>query len=139
MTQLIFLDIDGVINSGTKSELEEPLIEKINKITKKTNASIVITSDRRYDWEECLQNLKDYGLEGNIIGSTPESNNNRGEEIKKWFYYHTIKDSYINYVILDDRKDILQEQMKYYININPNVGITDENVEKALSKLIIVQ
>lgn len=40
-----------------------------------------------------------------------------------------------HYVILDDMNDILQEQESHFIWIDPEVGITTENVVQAIMML----
>lgn len=37
-----------------------------------------------------------------------------------------------NYVILDDVPDFFPEQMKHYIQVNPQTGITDDDVIRAV-------
>jgi len=112
--KLIFLDIDGVLNSqiwdenrnynhnlkGFKSFIDRYInpfsIELLNDLIKKTNAKIVISSSHRkkYSVEELKQIFNIAGLKGEIIGKTPvlsftgiENYNYsvpRGCEIKAW-------------------------------------------------------
>lgn len=39
------------------------------------------------------------------------------------------------YVIMDDLKDVLPEQEDHFIRINPIVGITEEDAERAIEIL----
>ncbi len=48
----------------------------------------------------------------------------KGRDIKSFL---SSAESPYNYVILDDVPDFFSEQMKHYIQVNPNIGI-DENV-----------
>ena len=55
--KVIFLDIDGVLNCGTTTELtktgdrfvENKFIERLKKIVDETGAKVVLSSDWRYD------------------------------------------------------------------------------------------
>ena len=73
----------------------------------------------------------------NIIDSTPitvfgqygECYYTRGEEIQMWLYWHPeVK----NYVIIDDRKDIMKDQMDHFVKVNSFRGFSDEDMEKAM-------
>lgn len=41
-----------------------------------------------------------------------------------------------NYVILDDSTDMLESQMKNFVNCDLEIGLTKEDAEKAISILI---
>jgi hypothetical protein len=101
---VIFLDIDGVLNSrqsikrkfahatfcGGKEYTDTPdkqLIKRINKIVKVTNAKIVITSTWRLSNSIFLLSryLHALGLKGDIIDATPYMPmSDRGLEIEMW-------------------------------------------------------
>ena len=57
----------------------------------------------------------------------------RGEEIKEWLSKHGKRIS--NYVIIDDMDNMLPEQQSYFVQTNPEVGITKEDSGKAISIL----
>lgn len=110
--KLIFLDIDGVLNSekffrrrgepdfdlGNEppyplSEFDPKSVGLLNKIINETNASIVVSSAWRIgrSIEELKELFDSVGIEGNIIGKTssnlPRSKYGetvRGDEIKLW-------------------------------------------------------
>mgnify|MGYP003294453230 CR=1 FL=1 len=82
--KIIFLDIDGVLNydlwytsetyrsimsTSENFDLDiDPINAKlINSICKKTNAKIVITSDKRIDWNDTLMQLKRGGINIDLI------------------------------------------------------------------------
>ena len=53
----------------------------------------------------------------------------RGEEIDMWLQWHPeVK----NYVIVDDREDMMEHQLDHFVKVNPYRGFTDEDLEKAL-------
>lgn len=37
-----------------------------------------------------------------------------------------------NYVIIDDREDMQQDQLDHFVKVNPYRGFTDEDLEKSL-------
>ena len=85
--KLIFLDIDGVLNSeewyierqskdysySYLDEFSPNLIRNFNKLIDKTGASVVISSTWRMSRsiDELKQLFESLGIRGNIIGKTP--------------------------------------------------------------------
>lgn len=147
--KIIFLDIDGVLNHNNwyiseqysklqpNDELDiDPLcVERINKLCSETNSKIVISSDWRINYYY-KDRLELAGLK-NIIGHTPITSFetlgttyhfSRGEEIQIYLEHHLNIDKY---VILDDREDFTEEQKQFFIKINPNIGLIDEDCELA--------
>lgn len=104
--KIIFLDIDGVLNSEKWyqerfdinletypiCEFDPLTIEQLNLLTDKTNAKIVISSTWRIGrtMDELKKLFKKVGIKGEIIGITPDLAFNdghgvdRGNEIKRW-------------------------------------------------------
>lgn len=75
-----------------------------------------------------------------FIGNTPNHEldlDNRGMEIDHWFNTHP--ERYIKgvtpYVILDDDTDFTPEQMLHLVNTDEKLGLTGEDVKKALEIL----
>lgn len=161
MIKIIFLDIDGVLNSDSWYEkcikhklkpihrnLDPEAIKKINEIVVSTGAKLVISSSWRFD-HRTPSDLKNSGLQAEIIGRTDYLNTHgdfivRGNEIQKFIadniemlsegtlaYYGDYK----AYVILDDDSDMLFTQSDNFIQINSMTGITDENVKQAIKIL----
>lgn len=155
--KILFLDIDGVLNSeqwhssenckelGTsvKRFFDPICVEHLNRIINETETKIIISSSWRILRD--LQNLQDLfksiGFTGKILGKTedlsifePESFNLRGLEIKNW-----IKDNQkhfktsIKYIILDDEDDFLKEQKQYFFQTNPSTGLDASITEKIIS------
>ena len=56
----------------------------------------------------------------------------RGEEIDMWLQWHP---EVSNYVIIDDRQDMMDYQLNHFVKVNSYRGLTDENVEQALNIL----
>lgn len=144
--KVLFLDIDGVLNSDNffnnrqnndkiKSlpypldEIDPKCVERLNNIIDKTKANIVISSDWRFQ-EELPIILSQAGLKYPIYDTTPYLFGNRGKEIEKW-----MKDKNIsNYVIIDDN-DInwfSKEQHKHFVHTKYEFGLTDKDMYKAI-------
>lgn len=150
--KLLFLDIDGVLNSTSFNdeinelenykELSFPLdsfdyraIELLNYIIDNTNAKLVISSDWRFD-DDLIPCLKYHGLKYDIYGITPyDKHNRRGYEIQK--YLLSIKNEDIeSYCIIDDIDDwFLPNQQDYVIKTTTKYGLTKELADKAINIL----
>lgn len=161
---IIFLDIDGVVNTlmisttpfntnrgtisrngfyyklNTPNDLEVSNVQAVmwlNKLCKKTNSKIVITSTWRIEkdgFEKAKKALYNTGLlkDIEIIGATPYLSSNRGYEIKEWLKNNK---NVINYVILDDDCDMLKEQRKHLVLINTFYGFGFPDYKKAIDIL----
>jgi len=102
--KLIFLDIDGVLNSHGNPKIEPDKVLFLNEIVKETGAEVVITSTWRIGQSiDMLQKtLNDLGFTGIVVGKTAELWC-RGEEIDNYLYQQNItsqKDA--KYVVIDD-------------------------------------
>ena len=143
MTKVIFLDIDGVLNSAFVLDeqrrgdaISREMVERVNKIVDATDCKIVISSTwRLYQKPEKLSALLyGYGLRQVIIDRTPELDCKhycRGDEINKWLSEHKEVEMF---VILDDNKDdwmvsscLVQTTFKH--------GLQDEHVQRAIDVL----
>ncbi|MBE7633161.1 hypothetical protein F7642_02300 [Tenacibaculum finnmarkense genomovar ulcerans] len=153
--KILFLDIDGVLNSkqwhnsdnckafetSVKRFFDPVCVEYLNRIV--TETRIIISSSWRII--RSLQNLQDLfksiNFTGRILGKTeilstfePDTPNLRGVEIKNWItdnqkHFKTP----INYVILDDEDDFLKEQKKYFFQTNPDIGLDISTTEKIIA------
>lgn len=119
MRKIIFLDIDGVLNSAdyldhTKhcngySDISPKKVKLLKKIVDRTGAEIVLSSTWRYlgkrknepehpMYTYLTDTLKEYGME--IVDHTPYIEQDRPREIKAWLDKQSDKD--IRFVSLDD-------------------------------------
>ena len=97
-----------------------------------------------------LQNMwRDRDLPGKIVDITPDYMSDelllkedsadmdylyeRGSEIQGWLLLHG--DDVSRYVIIDDMDDILPEQKSHFVQTDPEVGITEEDVDKTVRLL----
>ena len=147
---IIFLDIDGVLNSHRKLKevyerthkphsgynypFDEICLSNLKVLVELTNSKLVITSSWRKDKKginKIIEVLKEYELDQYIIGYTPILNKPRGIEIQE---YLNQLDYNPNFIILDDDTD-MDNLIDYLIKTNIKVGLTEENVEEAILKL----
>ena len=164
MSKIVFLDIDGVLNTGwwySQMDRNTPKdkygyafdprsVANLKKIVDETGADIVISSSwKSFGLSELEDMWQDRGLPGKLIGITPNSVSDemllnadldhmeifsvREMEIKEWLDKHGKKVSH--YVIIDDMDNFLPEQKSHFVLTDPEVGITDEDADKAIKIL----
>mgnify|MGYP000936458656 FL=1 len=135
MSRILFLDIDGVLNSHnffhemerkkqqyTNEMLDTVAVEVLNSIQTVTQCNIVISSSWRLcnSQEEIQKTLCHYGFKGNILDMTPDiSLFDRKAEISNWIKNHSEADSFC---ALDD----YPIKLPFWIEVDPKVGLTDE-------------
>ena len=144
--KLIFLDIDGVLNSAYgegpyESEMETDKLILLRKmINDSSSDGVVIISDRRssqIDMSHKEEVFDKYEIK--IIGTTRNPNHkdfddNRGKQIMD--YLISSKDEITKMVILDDMDDGISDLFfENYIHINRLYGLNEEIYTKALSIL----
>ena len=146
MTKLIFLDIDGVLNSSIGrgpyiSDMEIEKLTLLKKLIDDSNAlGVVITSDRRYsniDMKDKREAFDKYGI--SIIGEIRRPNiddldDNRGKQILD--YLSSSKDDIDKIVILDDNDDGISNIFEdEFILVNHFFGLNEDIYNKAIEIL----
>ncbi|MDI9877763.1 CPCC family cysteine-rich protein [Flectobacillus rivi] len=151
----ILLDIDGVlettpiwrpveIHSDGFMKLNEKALENLSILHKRTNASIVLTTTHRINYDETRWK-EIFRLRGLNFETISKLNNkteisqllDKGSEIKEWVEN---KGQEHNYVIIDDDQSInaLPEYIKErWVATKPSVGFDKEALEKALLILTV--
>ena len=151
--RIIFLDIDGVLNSWASFyKITTEKLQLLNSLIEQTGAKIVISSSWRIGSEdvkdfveknfkksnfrldnfkdttnrECIENIF---YNDNIIGLTDTFGPSRGDEIKRWLDNHS--DDVESYVIFDDDSDMLDEQLEHLVQTDTYYGITDREIHLA--------
>lgn len=157
--KIVFLDIDGVLNSEeffiertqdcrydnyraagyspkmsrNLCSLDSVAIANLNYIISQTGAKIVVSSTWRCD-DPWLQEL--FAVVGipSYIGITPyHIARHRGTEIKQWLDKHPEVE---NYVILDDDNDMLDSQLDNFVQTDAyKRGLSLVNAEQAIKIL----
>ena len=156
MNKLIFLDIDGVLNTANYQTWRQLLgkdisdlhghlfspsaVRNLQRLVKWTNAKIILSSSWRLDGLDVMRRMwKERKMPGEIYDITPYVNAReypiatRGVEIQKW-----MQDSHCTkspFVIIDDVDDFLDKQQKNVIMTNYRRGLT---LFKALQAIIIL-
>ena len=150
---IVFLDFDGVVMPAKsiseawannrkfiKHEVtfNKECTDRLNTILERSNADLVICSGWRneeYIQAHMVEVLIANGVRLNplkYLGITPDINNgHRGYEIQAWIESNKFLGKF---VIIDDEEDMMP-MMDYLVNTNSGLGITDEDVEKALKIL----
>jgi len=159
---VIFLDIDGVLNtchSAKRSEvpvhfendiigfnqLDELCVERLNRLTDATGAVLVISST----WRETLVktgqfgalrlHLSNQGVTGRVIGHTPVTFGKlRSHEIDLWLEAKKDTLGVESYVILDDDLGFFgghKPDRMVHVKDGWVTGLQDEHVDEAIEVL----
>ena len=162
MKRIIFLDVDGVLNShivaeewhqrtntggyggwfdekevATKENVKwgHVNVHNLREIIRATNAEIVISSDWRKNFsiDKFKEMFKLYGWNAPVIDRTPAGYSSRGLEVNTWLKDNPDIDSF---VIIDDTDMFLAEQKPKFVNTDPEVGLTWKDANKAIEILL---
>lgn len=164
MKKVIFLDIDGVLNTQdwhSRMTKETPkdefgyafdpvAVANLAWIIEETDAVIVISSSWKFFGVAKLREMwKVRNLPGTILDITPNTvsdemlQNANLEEFQLGVcrgneikeWLSKHKREVSNYVIIDDFDDLLPEQMSHAVITNTLIGITESDAEKAITIL----
>lgn len=151
--QILFLDIDGVLNSArsrlVSSELDPISVGLINKLCNKHDLGLVIASAHRQsflnprafygDQESMVRSTVDLigleqymrllGIKGPILDATPSIDgisSTRGHEIQFWLD----NNEWDNYAIIDDDPNMLPGHNDRFVLTDFNDGITFDGFMK---------
>lgn len=153
--KVIFLDIDGVLNNSNHTlelikllgmeqyyQLNKDLGELpfdfrscvlLHKLIKKTKAEIILSSTWRIS-RDLIKGIEKY-VNINIKDITPRLSLEckRGNEIQQYLDTHK---EISNYVILDDDKDMLENQLSHFVHTDWKIGFVKADYYKALKILM---
>jgi hypothetical protein len=143
---IIFLDIDGVLN--TRNHLRKQMkdtgscsryswcpvaIQNLRRLYSKHNCKIVVSSSWRHELsiDELKKIFSDNGIDTDlVIGTTPsyarqidQGNYCRGHEIAEWLMANA--GSFDSYIILDDDAVMLPEQENRLVRTAMDEGFAD--------------
>ena len=140
MMKVIFLDVDGVLNSArdrfSTKLVSEYHFDFLKELVDATGAKIVLSSSwrigfnaMRHPEKNLLTKLESRGLE--IYDFTPIMTGTRGDEIREWLTTHPVD----SFVILDDEDDMAEFADTHLVKTDMAVGLQDSDVEKAIAML----
>ncbi len=158
MQRIIFLDFDGVLNSlkgyrRAKAEdrptgdeygtvFDGDCVAALRRIVEATEAKIVVTSSWRFflDMDDMRKMWADRRLPGSVYSVTPtdllidpEERCKRGIEIGEWLRSHK---GVTDFVIIDDDKDFLPDQLAHLICTDADTGLTSSDADRAVQILL---
>ena len=109
-TKVIFLDIDGVLNSTQTPNpkrlpyvVDKRLLRVFNKLIARTHAKVVLISDWRHD-PAGLFAARFHGIRYYAV--VPERPKSRGDQIRAWLRKHP---KVFRYAVIDDDDDQLDD------------------------------
>lgn len=149
---LVFLDIDGVLNTTTHAthvRLDGPLVARLKRIVDESGGKIVFSTFWREHASYLTYILRRHDVDCPVAGSTPGAptsdsdrgvvlvervKRRRGEEIQDFLDGCSRE---CPYVILDDRDDAAcyPEQRRRFVRTDPTTGLTDDDVNRAFDIL----
>lgn len=152
--KVIFLDIDGVLNSvrydrertpENDNNIDETRLPLLKQVVDQTGARIVLSSSWRRHWnrEDCLcdeagrkinDSFRRYGLE--IMDKTPRNSaRDRAKEIYAWL--ESCEDQVEAFVIIDDMLGGWGDLADHLVKTSAYVGrgLEEEHVRLAVKKL----
>ena len=144
---IIFLDIDGVLNTSNTARTQINLIdtnltERFNKFLDGKDVDIIISSSWRHDMKELEKCLKKANFRhwGKVKGKTPSYSHltKRGEQIARWLQDNDVNSIVDDYVIIDDEiEDIVPFVNKHMVfKTDITKGITQAQLNK-LDKMYV--
>ena len=130
--KVIFLDIDGVLNTNSDREILNDKLKLLSELVSKTGADVVLSSSWRYGWNQSELNqpgtriyrlkqlLKDNDI---VIKDTIGLDLTKSMQIKNYLNTNMIS----NYVVLDDEPIDTANLVK----TNAEQGLTQSDCQKA--------
>lgn len=152
--KVLFLDIDGVLNSKEsmlrnyhagvhvqgidEDRTDWPdsiMVERVNRIISETDVEIILSSAWRCIGLNKMQwYFKQWDILKPILEFTPKLYKERGIEILTWLEQTLTGNNVEQFCIIDDDSDML-ELVPFLVKTNPEIGIQDTDVMKAIQIL----
>lgn len=152
---VIFLDVDGVLNDNFNTKelsplgytgIKSTLVKKLAEIVEATNAEIVLTSDWKNEWEKNAEECSPDALYLNekleeaslfIMDKTTDKSvglgySGRGMGIHRYLNSHPDIE---HWVVIDDNcfSDFDEEILTHFVHTDAYDGLTDNDVKKAIT------
>ena len=134
--KVIFLDIDGVLNTNSDREILNDKLKLLSELVSKTGADVVLSSSWRYGWNQPRLNqpgtriyrlkqlLKDNDI---VIKDTIGLDLTKSIQIKNYLNTNMIS----NYIVLDDEPI----DTANLVQTNAEQGLTQSDCQKAYQLL----
>jgi len=149
--RIIFLDIDGVLNSAAfahehtehwerlaGSAVDPVACQRLNRLIAATNVKVVISSSWRIllSIVEIERILRAGGCDFEIIGVTPRLGTRRGNEIQRWLNECEKSGNWRveSFVIFDDDAD-MEHLLPRLVQTDWDFGLQDVHVDRAIAIL----
>lgn len=147
--KVLFLDIDGVLNSSRwykereRRGLESDEIcpahtEQLNRILRATNVKVVLSSTWRKSTPlpEMIKLLQSKGcILESFLGATPVHDDGyRGREIKTWLDVSGVSCRITDFVILDDDSD-MEPHMDKLVKTRFETGLRETEADEVIRRL----
>ena len=130
--KVIFLDIDGVLNTNSDKEISNDKLKLLSELVSKTGADVVLSSSWRNWWNNPKINIpgsfitkwKKQFLDNNLsITLTTELECPKNLSIEKFIIRHDVK----CFIVLDDEPI----DTANLVQTNGDVGLTQSDCQKA--------
>lgn len=122
---IVFTDIDGVLNPHWRTKWSKSAIDIFNRLCKEFNLKPVITSTWRtnHTKEQLQEIFKSQGIDVEIYDYTPQlEQKERGVEIKQWLDNNT----WDKYVVIDDKTSEIDGYVSNVVKCRSWLGLTEE-------------
>lgn len=138
--KILFLDIDGVLNSaavladkGRHDAIDRDMVERINRVVRDTGCNIVISSTWRLLWPlgELKALLRQHGMIDVVIGQTPRLDR-RDNEILEWLAEHP---EVTRFVAVDDDTFDMTAINHRLVATSFQTGMLDHHADQAIAIL----
>ena len=135
--KIIFLDIDGVLNTNLNKEISNDKLKLLSELVSKTGADVVLSSSWRNWWNHPKTNIpgsfitkwKKQFLDNNIsITLTTELECPKNLSIEKFITQHNVK----SFVVLDDQ-NVFDKNL---VQTDAEQGLTQFDCQKAFQLLL---
>ena len=135
--KVIFLDIDGVLNTNSDKEISTDKLKLLSELVSKTGADVVLSSSWRNWWNNPKTNIpgsfitkwKKQFLDNNLsITLTTEPEGPKNLSIEKFIIQHDVK----CFIVLDDEPIDISN----LVQTNGDIGLTQFDCQKAAQLLL---
>ena len=130
--KVIFLDIDGVLNTNSDRKISNDKLKLLSELVSKTGADVILSSSWRYGWNKPelnqpgtrIYNLKQLLKDNDIvIKDTIGLDLTKSIQIKNYLSTNVIN----NYIVLDDEPI----DSANLVQTDGDVGLTHSDCQKA--------